>query len=368
MRGSAPRRRDATTEISLHTATGPTSISFRALGGADLADDRADATLAAALLPAMRTGEDLAIDGPVSGRLLAGARTIQDVFWTWDRTLRPTHPWYRRVAVQAEPAVASARRDGRGAAAFFTGGVDSFHTAIVHRHELDALVFVHGFDVPLGASPLRAEVGRRVRKAADGLGLDLVEVETDLRDLGDRSGVPWPDHHGAALATVALLLAPSFARVLVPATHTYGHLEGLGSHPLTDPLWSTDEVEVVHDGADATRVDKLRALVDHEAARTHLRVCWENRGGAYNCGRCEKCIRTGVAIRVAGVEGRFPTVPAPTRRDLAGVRVTGRGSEWHDLRAELVRSGADPGLRRAIDLALARHQLGRWRWTRRLIR
>lgn len=367
MRGSAPRGQGDGVEIHLSAATGPATVSFWAPSDVDLADHRADATLAALLLPAMRVGADLAIDGPVSTRMLEGARTIQDVFWTWDRTLRPTRPWYRRIEVTAEQSAAPAATTARGTASFFTGGVDSFHTALVHRDALDALIYVHGFDVPLGEARLRAEVSRRIGDAAATLELPLIEIETDLRALGDHAGVPWPDYHGAALATVALLLAPRFSRVLVPATHTYGHLEGLGSHPLVDPLWSTEEVAIVHDGADATRVDKLRMLAREGAAREHLRVCWENPGGAYNCGRCEKCVRTGAAIRVAGAEGRFPTVPPPSLRDVARARVTGRGSEWHDLRAELVRTEANPRLRRAVDLALARHQLSRWSWTGRFV-
>ncbi len=355
--------------MCLSGAAGPTAVAFRAPSGVALTEGDGNATLAATLLPAMRMGVDLTIDGPVSSRLLDGSRTIQDVFWTWDRTLRPADAWYRRIEVTASRTTAEpAPSLGRGTAAFFTGGVDSFYTALVHREALDALVFVHGFDVPLGEAQLRAEVSRRIGRAAEMLGLPLIEIETDLRTLSDGTGVPWPDYHGAALATVALLLAPGFSRVLVPATHTYGHLEGLGSHPLIDPLWSTDEVTIVHDGADATRVDKLRALAQDPAARDHLRVCWENPDGAYNCGRCEKCVRTGAAIRIAGAEGQFPTVPPPSLRDVAATRVTGRGSEWHDLRAELVRTGANPRLQRAVDIALARHQLSRWSWTRRLVR
>jgi len=323
--------------------------------------------LAAALLPAMRTGRDLVIDGVVSARLLAAVATVQDVFVTWDRALRPRDPWYRRIPVSAAATTDDPGPTGRGTAAFFTGGVDSFFTAVRHRSDLDALVYVHGFDVAAD-SPIRSEVTRRLADAADGLGLPLVTVETDLRRLSEATGVPWLDHHGAALAAVAHLLSDRFDRMLVPATHTYRHLEGLGSHPLIDPLWSTERLRIEHDGADATRVDKLRTLADEPAARAHLRVCWENRDGAYNCGRCEKCVRTGVAVRLAGAEGRFATIAAPSLRAVATVRATGRAADWHDARTDLVRSGANRRLRTAIDVALARHQLATWRWTRRWFR
>mgnify|MGYP005815298273 CR=1 FL=1 len=346
--------------MAIDGPAGPDTVSV-ALPGCPTEDLSGDAALAAGLLPAMVLGEDLHVEGTVSTRLLRQATTIQSIWSTWDRTLHPLVQTYRCVAVTAY-ATTSRRPEPsptRGTACFFTLGVDSFHSAVAHREELDALVYVHGFDVPLSATSFRAEVSERLRDAAALLGLPLLEIETDLRALGDQTGVVWPEYHGAALATIALLLAPRFSRVLVPATHTYGHLEGLGSHPLLDPLWSTDEVEVVHDGADATRVDKVRAVAGEEAARRHLRVCWENPDGAYNCGRCEKCVRTGVAIRIAGVEGRFDTVPPPSLRTVATTLPTGRGSEWADLRDDLRRSEPSPRLGAAIALARARHRLAR---------
>lgn len=351
-------------EMVIEHAAGRAAVSVS--GGGPLDGSLGDAALALTLLPAMRTGEALTIDAPVSPMARRGAERIQDIFTTWDRALRPRAPWYRRVSIEAPVAVPGS--GGGATACFFTGGVDSFHSALTHRAEIDTLVYVHGFDVRLDDTALRAAVSSRLNRAADAMGLALIEMETDLRDLGDQTRVGWPDHHGAALACVAHLLGGQRSRWLVPATHTYAHLEGLGSHPLLDPLWSSEAVEIVHDGAGATRVDKLRRIAGEDAASAHLRVCWENPDGAYNCGRCEKCVRTGVAIRVAGVEGRFATVPSPSLADVARVRVTGRGSAWHDARADLVRTGANPRLRAAIDVALARHQLARWRLTGRWFR
>jgi len=40
-----------------------------------------------------------------------------------------------------------------------------------------------------------------------------------------------------------------------------------------------------------------------------LRVCWENRGGRYNCGTCEKCLRTMAELYLAGALERCRTLP-----------------------------------------------------------
>lgn len=356
--------------LDVARAAGPISAFVRDPGGGQLTGG-GDVALAALLLPAMRVAEPLRIAQPVSPRLLAAATVVQDVLLTWDRFLRPTDPWYHPVTIEADPATdrsaPASSTPRRSVACLFTGGVDSFHAAVRHRDRIDTLVYVHGFDVALDDAPLRREVSTRLRSAAEELGLPLLELESDLQVFGDRCWVGWPDYHGAAFGVLAHALAGRVDRLLVPATHTYAHLEGLGSHPLLDPLWSSEEVAVEHVDAASTRVDKVRVLAEVPAARRHLRVCWENRGGRYNCGDCEKCVRTGVAVRLAGVEGRFPTVPPPSLKAVGAVRVTGRGSPWHELRNELVAQGANPRLRRAIDVALARHQLGRWRLTRRLV-
>lgn len=335
-----------------------------------LTDDSADAAVAAGWLPAMAAGEPLVVEEPVSARLVDNADMIADIVLSWDRALRPDSPLYGRVPLMASRRDATPRAaSDRGTACFFTGGVDSFHSVIRHRDEIDALVFVHGFDLLDDQhDPLNQQVAARLHAAAAMLGLPLIEVECNLVAYSSSFGIGWDDYHGPALATVALLLAPHFSKVYVPATTTYAVLYPLGSHPLLDPLWSTDQVQIVHDGADATRIEKVRAIAGEPAARHHLRVCFENRNDRYNCGLCEKCIRSGVAVRVAGVEGSFPPLPSPTLRQIASVNVVGLGTAWIGYRDELARTKANERLRRAIDIALARRRMKKWplvgRWVR----
>jgi hypothetical protein len=318
-----------------------------------------DALVAAALQPAMVVGEALCVEGSVSSRLLSSVPTIQDVFESWAPSR--FHP----VTVVAPARPSNASDSSSGVAAFFTGGVDSFFTVLTHADELDALVFVHGFDIALEATAHRQRVAVALRAAADQLGLPLLEVETDVRAFSD-DYVDWRDeYHGAALASVALLLAPTFRRVYIPASMTYASLAPLGSHPLVDPLWSTEDVELVHDGCEANRLDKLRILGRSTVAGEWLRVCAQSHTGAYNCGCCEKCLRTSVAIRALGLEDHFRSLPKLDRegiRDLRRRGVAGSGATWtHSLRA-LEASGSDPELARAVRAARRRrrrHELAR---------
>ncbi|MFZ0529715.1 MAG: hypothetical protein WAL91_04160, partial [Propionicimonas sp.] len=200
------------------------------------------------------------------------------------------------------------QRGGEGIGAFFSGGVDSWYTVIRHP-EITHLIYVEGFDVPLADMRLRERTRSHIRRVATELGKPLIEVETNLRDLLDRYTLWAQESHGAALACVAIGLAPHFDRVLIPSTYPTTALRPWGSHPDLDVLWSTSGLRLVHDGVEAGRAAKVAALKDHQLALDHLRVCWVNTDSAYNCGRCEKCLRTMTNLYANGLLERCVTLP-----------------------------------------------------------
>lgn len=265
-----------------------------------------DALLAVLLLPAMALDRSLSIPGPVCTLLQSRINTIQDIFRTWC-------PELSRIRVRTS-SVDLMQSPQRGVGAFFSGGVDSFYTVLKHQEEISHLIFVRGFDLYLDNPVLLDMVSQSVRRAAEELKKPLIEVETNLRTFSDRH-VSWTFYHGPALASVALLLAPELEKIYIPSTHTYGQLFPWGSHPLVDPLWGTSQLQIVHDGGEASRVEKVMCVTASDVALRHLRVCWENRGGAFNCGQCEKCLRTLVSLRIAGAAERAVTFPGPLDLD-----------------------------------------------------
>jgi hypothetical protein len=324
-------------------------ITFTARGAELVAST--DAGLAALLLPTMRVGGPLVVRGATSLQLVASLPKIQQIIRNWEQRF-PSYAVYRAVTVDAPNHVESPPPRRRRVAAFFSGGVDSFYTLAQHRDEIDALVYVHGFDVAIDDERLDEQVTSQLRAAALALNKPLVEIRTDLRTFSDRYS-NWLDYHGSALASIALLLATEFERMYVPATLTYAHLIPLGSHPLLDPLWSTENVELIHDGCEASRLDKLALLANDPVAQAHLRVCWENRKGRYNCGSCEKCLRTMVALRALGVLSSFETFPdtikpsAIAKIELPEIRYT-----WEASLALLKKTGNDPTLARTLERRL----------------
>ena len=83
-------------------------------------------------------------------------------------------------------------------------------------------------------------------------------AETNLRDRFTLNYERF--YFGPAMVSTVLALSRGIGTLLLPSSHSYAHLEPLGSHPLLDPRWSTEGLEVVHHGAEARRTDKTAAL------------------------------------------------------------------------------------------------------------
>jgi hypothetical protein len=313
----------------------------------------ADAAAVASLLPAMAAGAGaLRVEAPVGEATLDSMREAQAVLRSWARSgawLRAL-PFDREIALRAPVAEVSKRLTGGPVAAFFSGGVDSLST--VGRHpEITHLIHVVGFDTTAEQTELNDAVRERLGAAADELGKQLVTVETNLRQMSDRY-LLWPVYFGSALGAVSLCLSGAFSRLLIAGGNTYGTLYENGSHPLLDRLWGADRVEVVHDGAAFTRTEKLEQLAGDATARRVLRVCWRNPQDSYNCGRCEKCLRTMVALEVLGVRDRFPTLDGELDlEEVAAIRPENRpeAEYWRDNLALAVREQAAPELIAAIE-------------------
>jgi hypothetical protein len=313
----------------------------------------ADPFVAIALLPAMVLGAELRVEGPVAPETIEAANRVQWLLARWFPQLRPIH-------VEAPPRLSERR--AAGVLSLFSGGVDSFYSALEGRGRLTHLLFVHGFDVPLKAQALRVQVAGALRSAATELGLPLLEMETNARDFTDHY-VSWDFANGAAITAAAMTLRsvvgevtiPSSGEVLPPSQPTN---PVWGSHPELDPLWTTTEQVFVHQATRTGRLAKMQLLVTSDTAMRYLRVCWQNAGGMYNCGRCEKCLRTMAGLRVLNASDRCPRFDSVL--DIAAISrlpITVPDSLfWCELKDAAVASG-DGSLAAAIKTALRYRQI-----------
>jgi hypothetical protein len=312
----------------------------------------ADAAVPAVLLPAMTRATPLRLEPPVDEGVLRNLPDLQAIFSAWAEEWPYPRGAPREIEVEAAPARLEPA-PGRAVAAFFSGGVDSFSTVLSHP-EITHLVFVHGLDIAPERRELAGAIARRLEHAAGLLGKSWIAVETDARPLGD-AFVPWVGYAGQLLASVARLLSPVVERIYVASESPYRRLYRRGSHPLIDHLWGGDAIRIAYDGARFGRAEKVERIADSEVARRTLRVCWENRGEAYNCCRCEKCLRTMVALAALGVLDEFATFDRPLDLEAVTAVVPGKEIErdfWAENLELAQRRGAEPRLLAAIRSAL----------------
>lgn len=283
----------------------------------------------ALVMAAMREGRDLLIDGAVSLRLLAG---LEEWVGHWSR-LRPGR--YHRIALRLStpdcPPPRCPPASPQLAVVAFSGGIDARYSLWRHRHgvvqhrrrRLVAAVIVQGLDLPLNLPEAFATAQAEAQLSLDSLGLPLLPVRTNLRQL---TGAGIDEAHGVVLVACLQLLKARAGTALIGSSEPYDDLvPGWGSSPVTDHLLSSDSLHIVHDGAEDDRCDKIRLLARWPDSTVNLRVCFHYElARGRNCLRCEKCLRTIAGFAVQGLP-----VPASLGGDAA---VLSRRVPWFKLR------------------------------------
>jgi hypothetical protein len=312
--------------VSIDTNGGewPAELCFEYHDGDEAAlSTLADAFLIALLPIAMRLGEDIRVEGPVSTPLAFGLESWQVAVATW-------YPGYfARVAIDYEQLVDGA--DGPRPPAVgccFSGGVDSWYSVWKHLpaqqplqpYQLSHALMINGFDQVDDARTEGAGQGMFAAYAPvlGSLGVELIMVSTNLRRFRslafDRNRLVRT--YGSSLIACGHALGMQFGRFAVSASAAYAweDLWPDGSHHVLDHLLGTDRLQILRAGGDANRSRKLEQLADVPEVQHSLRVCFRDpefdprTGQVRNCGECEKCIRTISALDMIGRLEAFTTL------------------------------------------------------------
>lgn len=271
------------------------------------------AAAAASLLVAGLSGRTVEIDVAVDARFAWGMRLLDRTVSGWwgarvdHRALRVRRRADRTPTDRRRPGGTGGPRGpqgtgrrGRGTFLFFTGGVDSFHALLTHTDEIDALVFVHGFDVDIEDTERAAAAEASVREVAAATGLDAVVVRTNLRTIEAYRSTDWGRTHGGALAAVAHLLTGSYDRAMVASSYAWQADRPWGSHWRIDRRWGSSGLRIDHVDHGYARAEKVRRIVDDPLVQRHLLVCWQRRGAPGNCLECPKCVMTMAMVEHFG--------------------------------------------------------------------
>ena len=326
------------------------------------------ALLVAAFPLAIVTGERrVAMDSPVCAFLCDHLRNVGELFSQWFPPLVSSSLEVPRATALPAPS------DGRRAALCLSGGVDSLaalvenHAAVApgHPERFRDGLFLFGlntYDFHEG-TPIAArlawyqEYGRRLETFSQRRGLTLIRIATNVRALyPDWAG--WSDVGQASALAAAAHALPRRIHALTIASGGVGAGGSIysGSEPSLDPLYSSYSLDVRSVQATLSRLEKVRLIVQDPDALAVLRVCLTfdvpptasagemAEAAKINCGHCEKCLRTMLALIVCDALEHAPTFPV---RDVKAHMLEGLQLDSRDPRqVPLYRSMLEPLRRR----------------------
>ena len=300
--------------------------------GEYLCSDYADCFLLLVLQLAMNTGQDIRVKSPVSSRLLFNLEnTVQPL-------LAKTSPKFKHIRIEATPAT-QPHYHAAGVGCCCSLGIDSFASFLKQMAEEtpDSYHVTHltlfnsgqlGYRDVKGTERSFRETVMNLRSFAEEVGLPIVAVNSNLNELYHDGGLTIVQSVVFRTISCAMALQKLFGKYTFASSYPIdkfvmcyedcSHMESAFV-----PLLSTENTEVVLSQPTMTRVDKTAYVSRHPITYRYLDVCWAGQmtyGDANfskfyeekkntNCGRCDKCLRTILALDLLGelqkYEGQF---------------------------------------------------------------
>jgi hypothetical protein len=292
-------------DYRVEVETGDKLLHFHISGAVELGDVNS-AIITTLVHPSSYLCSDIEFpeDHPVSARLLGNLHKLQEIREQW-------YPQSKRVAIRARSDVVT--RGNENVGLLFSGGVDAMYSFLLNEEQITDLIFCIGLDIkPDEVERARTAVAMGRRFAAS-RGKRFVTIDTNAGKAWDR--IPFSPQHGQFYAAMAVMLGCRTG--IVAASYSYKGLRAWGSHPLTDELIATEWTTTVHHGL-VERHIKLQRVAEDAECLAMLRVC--NASAEYNCGKCEKCLRTMLPLQLLGKSS--PTLPGTvTPEDIRGIKL-----------------------------------------------
>ena len=264
--------------------------------------------LVGAMVPALFYGEQrIFVDGTVCPEFIENLNAAVRMLKTWYYDANPEFRIECRNTYSDRP-----EKKAGESGLFFSGGVDSVATLQLNRmfiprdHPRWMRKAIIAFGLELDELDSFNHVIQRLGTVARECELELVPVYTNVylpyraEDKANGFSLWLNQFNGPALAAIGHACSGSLDDIAISATlqpEDFGR--PYGSHPLIDEKLSSSGFRIRHVGLEYTRLQKIRLVLDCKPALRGLRVC--NQFKQYseqviNCERCEKCIRTKLAL------------------------------------------------------------------------
>lgn len=261
--------------------------------------DTVDGALIGLIPLALRDSRNIVCDGPVSGNLLHNIREI----------LIPGlcigDPRLYRSKVIAERFLDDSSTIGiprLGTAICFSGGVDSFYSLLkYYKYEDEKLRAAYLYTGNYSYTKDMKIIHQRAVKVADSLKLKVILQNTNFNEIFYEYNHLYT-HFFKTLCGV-FPLAKLLNGVVYNSGYDYTHhnvkynaTEDTARYELLlIYALSTPEFSIIYSGAEVTRLQKISALLNFPLSYHNLNVCLEP-GRHVNCGVCDKCVRTLLAL------------------------------------------------------------------------
>lgn len=205
---------------------------------------------------------------------------------------------------------------------FFSGGVDATFSLISHLEEKPALVTIWGADIPWDNEESWKQAIGFNQEVADRYDLKMLPIRSNFRMSMNNDNLEtysmelvqdwwWSAfHHSVAMMCLAAPISFGKRKKLYFASSCsskdrkeWGDYV-LASDPQIDNHVRFCGCQVVHDGYDFSRFDKIKHICDfyeNEAVKPYLRVCYLSNSGQ-NCGICEKCACVIMSMMIIGAD------------------------------------------------------------------
>jgi len=246
---------------------------------------------------AMASNQDIFVDGRMSRSTLLNLTTFQEAWCCWKPDV------YKPVKIQPLSIIDDPPRAKAQSIAAFSGGADAIFTVLRHANDqfaLNSVMLVHGFDVPTDRADQFNKLLERELPLLERLNLRHRIVRTNIAELRLQN---WHDSFLAQLSCCLHNYSHEFRFGLTGGGEPYDALVlPWGQNPCTDYLLSNDSFTIVHDGAAFSRTEKIALIAKDPVATAAVKVCWEATDLSTNCGTCEKCVRTRLNFKAAGVD------------------------------------------------------------------
>ncbi|OIB57169.1 hypothetical protein [Natrialba sp. SSL1] len=226
---------------------------------------------------------------------------------------------YAKRVTEQEPSADERDAADADSALLFTGGVDSTCSYVRHREETPTLVSIRGWTITMDPADDQdwTHLRDRVTDFAAERDLDTAFIETNALSALDHAMLlahykrhvdgAWYSSVGHGLGLLGLCAPMASARAIddlyVAATHWDGIELEWGSRPDIDDNVRWTGTQCHHDAYELTRQERLDSIAEYvasDAPALELQTCNTRMDG--NCGRCEKCYRTAVGLRLSGLE------------------------------------------------------------------